>query len=177
MASSKIQDIRNLCLCGHGSSGKTTLADAMLTSTNTVSRQASVDDGTSICDFDDEEKHHKYTIESSLIHFEHGGKYFNVIDTPGYPDFIGQTIGALRAVDAAAIVIEQPEHAVAGDERRRPERLGEHPFELDQRRQVAHLDHRVERGARRLRAAFERRHPPILRIDGAGALDLAEREL
>jgi elongation factor G len=105
MASTKIQDIRNICLCGHGSSGKTTLADAMLTSTKTVTRQASVDDGSSICDFDDEEKHHKYTIESSLIHFEHAGKYFNVIDTPGYPDYIGQAIGAMRGVDTAAIVI------------------------------------------------------------------------
>jgi elongation factor G len=105
MASTKIQNIRNICLCGHGSSGKTTLADAMLTSTKTVTRQASVDDGSSICDFDDEEKHHKYTIESSLIHFEHAGKHFNVIDTPGYPDYIGQAIGAMRGVDTAAIVI------------------------------------------------------------------------
>ncbi len=65
----------------------------------------SVDEGTSICDFDPEEKHHKYTIEASVVHFEHGGKHFNVIDTPGYPDFIGQTIGALRGVDTAPIVI------------------------------------------------------------------------
>ena len=64
-----------------------------------------MDDGTSICDFDEEEKHHKYSIEATVTHFEHGGKQFNVIDTPGYPDFIGQTIGAMRGVDTAAIVI------------------------------------------------------------------------
>ena len=70
-----------------------------------MNRPASVDEGTSICDFDDEEKHHKYTIESTVVHFEHAGKQFHVIDTPGYADFIGQTIGALRGVDTAAICI------------------------------------------------------------------------
>ncbi|MFH1920096.1 MAG: elongation factor G, partial [Planctomycetota bacterium] len=105
MAKTNVADIRNIALCGHGSTGKTTLVDAMLTTTGTLTRQASVDDGTSICDFDDEEKQHKYTIEASAVHFEHSGKQFHVIDTPGYPDFIGQTIGALRGVDTAAIVI------------------------------------------------------------------------
>lgn len=100
-----VEQIRNIVLCGHGSAGKTTLVDKILTSTGTVNRLASVDDGTSICDFDEEEKHHKYTIESSVVHFDHGGKYFCVIDTPGYPDFVGQAIGAMRGVDTAAIVI------------------------------------------------------------------------
>jgi len=101
----KIEDIRNIAFCGHGNSGKTTLADAILNDLGLVKRPASVDDGTSICDFDEEEKAHKYTIEASVIHFEYAGKRFNVIDTPGYPDFIGQTIGALNGVDTAAIVI------------------------------------------------------------------------
>jgi elongation factor G len=100
-----IADIRNIVLCGHGSAGKTTLADKFLTSTGTLNRPASVDDGNSICDFDEEEKTHKYTIEAKVTHFEHAGKRFNVLDTPGYPDYIGQTIGALRAVETAAIVI------------------------------------------------------------------------
>ncbi len=105
MAKYNVSDIRNIALCGHGGSGKTTLVDAMLNETGTVKKLASVDDGTSICDFDEEEKAHKYTIEASVVHFEHGGKLFNVIDTPGYPDFIGQTIGALWGVDTAAIVV------------------------------------------------------------------------
>ena len=58
-----------------------------------------------MCDFDEEEKHHKYSIEAALVHFDHGGKHFNLIDTPGYPDFIGQAIGALRAVETACIVV------------------------------------------------------------------------
>ncbi len=105
MAKANIQDIRNLVVCGHGGCGKTTLVDHLLTKTGAVNAHPSVDDGTSICDFDPEEKHHKYTIEAKVVHFEHGGKYFQVIDTPGYPDFIGQTIGAMHGVDTAAIVI------------------------------------------------------------------------
>jgi len=105
MAKYKVDDIRNIVFCGHGSAGKTTLVDKLLTSTGALKRPASVDDGTSICDFDDEEKQHKYSIEASVVHFDHAGKHFQAIDTPGYPDFIGQTIGAMRGVDTAAIVI------------------------------------------------------------------------
>ena len=100
-----VEDIRNIAFCGHKSCGKTTLVDRMLTHTGAVSRAASVDDGTSVCDFDEEEKSHRYTIEAKLTHFDYAGKHFHAIDTPGYPDFIGQTIGALRGVDTAAIVI------------------------------------------------------------------------
>jgi elongation factor G len=105
MAKVKVEDIRNLAICGHGSSGKTTMVDKMLVKTGAVNAHPSVDDGTSICDFDPEEKHHKYTIESSVVHFQHAGKQFQVVDTPGYPDFIGQTIGALAGVDTALIVV------------------------------------------------------------------------
>ncbi|MBI2826908.1 MAG: elongation factor G [Planctomycetia bacterium] len=105
MAQHKVEDIRNIAFCGHGSAGKTTLADTLLAKTGAITHPASVDAGTSVCDFDEEEKHHKYTIESSLVHFTHGDKFFNIIDTPGYPDFIGQTIAALRGVDTAAVAI------------------------------------------------------------------------
>ncbi len=100
-----VENIRCIAFCGHGSAGKTTLLDRILTSTGTVNRNASVDDKTSICDFDEEEKTHKYTIESSVVHFDHAGKRFYAIDTPGYPDFIGQAIGAMRGVDTVAITI------------------------------------------------------------------------
>jgi elongation factor G len=105
MATTPVEVIRNLALCGHKSSGKTTLVDRMLTSTGMVNRPASVDDGTSICDFDEEEKSHRYTIEATPVFFDYAGKRFHVLDTPGYPDFIGQTIGALRGVDTAVIVV------------------------------------------------------------------------
>src|SRR5207247_8932914 len=105
MSKYKVEDIRNIALCGHGGCGKTTLADKLLVKTGAVSGEPSVDAGTSIGDFDAEEKVHKRTIEASVTHFEHAGKRFNVVDTPGYADFIGQTIGALRGVDTAVIVI------------------------------------------------------------------------
>jgi len=105
MAVCKAEQIRNVAFCGHGSSGKTTLVDRLLTETGAVNRQASVDDGTSICDFDEEEKQHKYSIESTLTHFDHEGIHFHAIDTPGYPDFVGQAIGALGGVDTAVVVI------------------------------------------------------------------------
>ncbi len=100
-----IESIRNVVLCGHGSSGKTTLVDRFLTMTGAASGNPSVDDGTSLCDFDPEEKTHKYSIESCVTHFSHAGKQFHVIDTPGYPDFIGQAIGPLHAVENAVIVV------------------------------------------------------------------------
>src|SRR5262245_46582343 len=105
MAKTHVDDVRNVALVGHGASGKTTLADLMLFKAGAVSRAGSVDDGSSVLDFDEEEKQHKYTISSSLVHFSHGGKAFTLVDTPGYPDFIGQVIGALRAVETAVIVI------------------------------------------------------------------------
>lgn len=101
-----VDGIRNIAVCGHGSSGKTTLVDHLLVKTGAVNAQPSVDTGTSICDFDEEEKHHKHSIEASIVHFDHASKQFNVIDTPGYPDLIGQTIGALRAVETALIVVD-----------------------------------------------------------------------
>lgn len=100
-----VDKIRNIVLCGHGSSGKTTLADAFLIQTGAVNGNHSVDDGTSICDFDPEEKNHKYSIEAATIHFAKDGYRFNVIDTPGYPDFIGQVIGPMQAVDTALVVV------------------------------------------------------------------------
>jgi elongation factor G len=112
MAKTHVDDVRNVALTGHGAVGKTTLADLMLFRAGAVSRAGSVDEGSSVLDFDEEERQHKYTISSSLVHFMHGGKAFTVIDTPGYPDFIGQTIGALRAVETAVIVI----NATAGIE-------------------------------------------------------------
>ncbi|HIM29934.1 MAG TPA: GTP-binding protein, partial [Planctomycetes bacterium] len=105
MAKAKVEDIRNVAFCGHGGVGKTTLVDQLLIKTGAVPGTPSVDDGTSIGDFAPEEKQHKYTIEATVTHFDHAGKRFNVVDTPGYPDFIGQTIGGLRGVDNAVIVV------------------------------------------------------------------------
>ena len=84
-----IENIRNVAFCGHGSAGKTTLVDQLLVKTGAVSANPSVDDGTSICDFDPEEKSHQYSIEASVVHLDHDGVRFHIVDTPGYPDFVG----------------------------------------------------------------------------------------
>ena len=104
--STNVNDLRNIAVCGHGSAGKTTLVDQLLVKTGTVKGIPSVDDGNSICDFDEEEKHHKHSIEAAITHLEHAGKQLTIVDTPGYPDLIGQTIGALRGVDNALICID-----------------------------------------------------------------------
>lgn len=101
-----IQNIRNLAVCGHGGAGKTSLIDHLLVQSGAVSAKPSVDAGTSICDFDEEEKHHKHSIEATVVNFDHAGKHINAIDTPGYPELVGQMIGALRAVETALIVID-----------------------------------------------------------------------
>lgn len=105
-------DIRNVVLLGHGSSGKTSLAEAMLHKTGATNRLGSVDDKTSICDYYDEEKEHQHSILSATVHVKHAGKLINIIDTPGYPDFIGPAIKTISAAETAVLVI----NAAAGIE-------------------------------------------------------------
>jgi elongation factor G len=100
-----IDEIRNVVLLGHGGSGKTSLAEAILHKTGTTTRLGSVDDKTSICDYYDEEKEHKHSIQSALVHVKYNGALINIIDTPGYPDFIGPAIMSLPAAETAIIVI------------------------------------------------------------------------
>jgi len=102
----KIGDLRNIVVSGHSSAGKTMLVDQLLVQSGAINANPSVDAGTSICDFDEEEKHHKHSIEASVVHFDHAGKRFNLIDTPGYPDLVGQMIGSLRAVETSLIAID-----------------------------------------------------------------------
>ena len=105
MADVTTQNIRNVALIGHGATGKTTLADLLLFRAGVASRAGSVDDGSSLLDTDDEEKGRKSSITSTVIQFDHGGKRLQVIDTPGFPEFIGQMVGALSAVETAVVVI------------------------------------------------------------------------
>ncbi len=98
-------DIRNVVLLGHGGSGKTSLAEAILHKTGVTSRLGSVDDKTSTCDYYDEEREHQHSILSAIVHVEHGGKLINLIDTPGYPDFTGPAITSIPAAETTILVI------------------------------------------------------------------------
>lgn len=98
-------DIRNIVLLGHGGSGKTSIAEAILHKTGTTNRLGSVDDKTSTCDYYEEEKEHQHSILSAVIHVRHNAKTINIIDTPGSPEFIGPSIKAIPAAETAVIVI------------------------------------------------------------------------
>ncbi|MHC4637499.1 MAG: elongation factor G [Planctomycetota bacterium] len=98
-------DIRNIVLLGHGGSGKTSLTEAILHKTGATNRLGSVDDKTSICDFYEEEKEHQHSIQSASVYVEYTGKLINIIDTPGYPDFMGPSILSIPATETAVIVI------------------------------------------------------------------------
>jgi len=105
MPSYTTADLRNLVLVGHGGSGKTTLADAMLFAAGAVNRKGSVGDGTSYSDFEKEEKEHKHSIYPSLMHVDFASKRINIIDTPGSPDLIGQSLVCLPAADTVVLTI------------------------------------------------------------------------
>ncbi|RMF73886.1 MAG: elongation factor G [Planctomycetota bacterium] len=100
-----IGDYRNIALVGHSGAGKTSLAEAMLFKTGVTTRLCKVDDGTSTLDFDEESRERKHSLDSSVTWFDHAGKRFNVVDTPGIPDFCGPAIAALAAVETAVIVV------------------------------------------------------------------------
>lgn len=100
-----ITDFRNVALLGHGGAGKTSLSEAILHKAGVINRLGSVDEKNTVSDFDDEEKNRGHSIYSSLLYFSHAGKTINLIDTPGYPDFIGAALMSIPAADTAVIVI------------------------------------------------------------------------
>ena len=97
--------IRTLALVGHGAAGKTTLAEALLHKAGAIAAPGSVDRGTTVCDFDPLEKEFKHSLASAIVNFAHLDTHIHMIDTPGYPDFLGQSLNALAAVETAAVVI------------------------------------------------------------------------
>ena len=108
----KADKIRNIVLVGHSSSGKTSLAEALLFNTGAVTRLGKVDDSTSVSDFDPEEQRRKISINTSLVPCEWNGYKINLLDTPGYIDFVGEVKSALRVADCAIVVVD----AVSGVE-------------------------------------------------------------
>ena len=105
-------DIRNFAIVGHGTSGKTCLAEAMLKLGGETNRLGTIEDGSTTSDYHPGEKSRQISIHATPLHMEWMDKKFNLIDTPGYSDFIGEAIGSLSVVDLAVITI----HAVNGVE-------------------------------------------------------------
>lgn len=99
-----VQNIRNVCLLGHGGSGKTALAESLLYMTGAIDRMGKASDGNTVCDYDPEEIKRQISISMAVAPLEFKGCKINVLDTPGSFDFSGEVMEALRAADAAIIV-------------------------------------------------------------------------
>ncbi|MCC5822236.1 MAG: elongation factor G [Phycisphaerales bacterium] len=99
-------DIRNIALVGQTGSGKTTLTERLLLLTGVIQRMGSVAEGTTFSDWSDEEKHHKHSLRTTMLHVEHEGHMINLIDTPGLGDFAGHAISVFPAVETVAVVID-----------------------------------------------------------------------
>jgi elongation factor G len=108
----KSENIRNVVLMGHGGSGKTSLGEAMLFDSGATSRLGSINDGTTVADFDDEEVRRHISLMTALLPVEWAGHKLNVLDTPGYTDFAGEVKGAARVADCALLTVD----SVAGVE-------------------------------------------------------------
>ncbi|MCR4406086.1 MAG: elongation factor G [Anaerolineae bacterium] len=102
----KTDQLRNVALLSHGHAGKTSLAEAMLFDTGATSRLGRVDDGSTVADFDEEEIRRKMSLSTAVIPCEWKGCKLNVLDTPGYMDFIGEVKGAIRVVESVIIILD-----------------------------------------------------------------------
>src|SRR6267378_287829 len=100
------ESIRTVALVGHTGSGKTTLAEALLAKAGAIATAGSVEKGNTVCDFDPLEKEYRHSLNSALVNFAWKNVHIHLIDTPGSPDFMGQAIGALAAVETAVIVVK-----------------------------------------------------------------------
>jgi elongation factor G len=105
MANFATSNIRTVALVGQGGSGKTTLAEALLLASGAIKEAGTVERGTTVSDFDPLEKAWQHSLRASILHLDTRDTRVHVVDTPGFPDFIGQAIGALDAVETAAIVV------------------------------------------------------------------------
>ena len=99
------QDIRNVALVGQAGAGKTLLLEALLLQAGVIRNKGSLQRGNTVSDFDPQEKRLQHSIDTALCSFDSDGHHFTVIDTPGYPDFLGRTFAVLEAVESTAIVI------------------------------------------------------------------------
>jgi elongation factor G len=105
MAHKPADRIRNVALIGHRGSGKTSLTEALLFEAGVINRLGRVGEGTTVADFEPDEQEREMSIGASVVSFEYGDRKINLIDTPGDPSFVADTLAGLRVVDAAVVVI------------------------------------------------------------------------
>ena len=112
----RTEDIRNVVLIGHGGTGKTTLAEAILFASGAINRLGRVEDGTTTSDYDPDEVKRTISINLSLLPCEWKGKKINVVDAPGYADFAGELRAAVQAADAAVVLVDASAGVEVGTE-------------------------------------------------------------
>ncbi len=105
MSHNTTANLRAVAIVGHGAAGKTTLVESLLAAAGTITSRGSVEKGNTVCDFDAQEKELGHSLNSAMASLNWLDAQIHIIDTPGYPDFAGQAIGALAAVDTALVVI------------------------------------------------------------------------
>src|SRR5690242_20721736 len=108
-AADQHSSVRNVVLVGHSGAGKTTLVEALLVATGTIQRSGRVEDGTTVSDFDEVEIRQQRSVNLTLAPLVHAGVKVNLLDTPGYADFIGDLRAGLRAADAALFTVSAAE--------------------------------------------------------------------
>lgn len=113
----KYKGIKNIVLLGHNGCGKTTLAEALLYSNGTIARMGTIEEGTTVSDYDSEERKRKTSINTTILPFERNSIKINLIDTPGYLDFIGEMLEGMRAAEAALICVSGRSGLKVGTER------------------------------------------------------------
>ncbi|MBV8140757.1 MAG: elongation factor G [Verrucomicrobia bacterium] len=117
MANHRSADIRNFAIVGHASSGKTVLSEAMLACSGTINRMGRIADGTTVSDYHVSEKQRQISTQTSLLHATWMEKKFNIMDTPGYLDFMSETLAALHVADFALVTVHAQHGIGVGTER------------------------------------------------------------
>jgi elongation factor G len=117
LADYTIKDIRNIALISHAGSGKTSFAEAIVYNAGASNRFGKVDDGTSVSDYSEDEIERKVSISASILSFKYANKRINIIDAPGYADFMGEMLSALNAVDSAALLVDAHDGIQVGTEK------------------------------------------------------------
>ena len=117
MKNYKYDNVRNIALLGHGNSGKTTLTEAILFTLKQTKRMGRVEDGSTVSDYDKSEMERGFSIGTSVIPVEWNNSKYNIIDTPGYFDFVGETFSSLRVAGSAVVVVDASSGIEVGTEK------------------------------------------------------------
>jgi len=112
----KIEDIRNVGIVGHGNAGKSILAEAMLFNAGVINRMGRIEDGNTVSDFHNQEMSRQISISTSMMHVSWMDHKINIIDTPGYQDFVGEVYGAMHVVDTGLLVVDASSGIEVGTE-------------------------------------------------------------